>query len=416
MPFDMAMTTDRGYLSLLRNNRDFRLLYIGTLISLAGDWFLTVALLDLVLELSGLASLASLMVVCQTIPVFLVTPFAGHLVDKLDRRKLMITTDVIRAFACLLPLLATSRATLPFAFLGVIIIAVGSACFEPASAAALPNLVSEAELGRANVLFGSAWGTMLAVGAGLGGLVTARFGRNVSFLSDALSFLLSAFLLYRIRVSFSEVRTREHPPFFKSVRETFGYARSNPRVLALLVSKGGYGIGAGVVAMLSVFGRQVFHAGANGIGFLYAMRGIGALAGPFIVRGISKSSDQQYRWISVAVAVFGLGYIGLALSPSLLIGSIAICLAHLGGGAQWLTSTFGLQREVPDHIRGRVFAVDYGLVTLTMSFSSLLVGAMSDRFGPRAATAGTASLCLAWALGWGLLTWRLWKPKESQPS
>ncbi|HVT02426.1 MAG TPA: MFS transporter [Thermoanaerobaculia bacterium] len=404
---------ETGYWALLRGNRNFRLLYIGTLISLAGDWFLTVALLDLVLELSGLASLASLMVVCQTIPVFLVTPFAGHLADKLDRRKLMITTDVIRAFACLLPLLATSRATLPFAFLGVIVIAVGSACFEPASAAALPNLVAEGELGRANVLFGSAWGTMLAVGAALGGLVTARFGRNVSFLSDALSFLLSALLLYLVKASFSEVRSHEHPPFLKSVRETFGYARNNPRVLALLVSKGGYGIGAGVVAMLSVFGRQVFHAGAYGIGLLYATRGIGALAGPFILRGISKSNDQQYRWISAAVALFGLGYIGLASSGSLLIGSIAICLAHLGGGAQWLTSTFGLQREVPDHIRGRVFAVDYGLVTLTMSFSSLLVGTMSDRFGPRPATAATASLCIAWAVGWGVLTWKLWKPRES---
>lgn len=407
----MGGTGRIGYWALLRDNRDFRLLYIGTLISLAGDWFLTVALLDLVLELSGLASLASLMVVCQTIPVFLVTPFAGHLVDKMDRRKLMITTDVIRAFACLLPLLATSRATLPFAFLGVIIIAVGSACFEPASASALPNLAAEDELARANVLFGSAWGTMLAVGAALGGFVTARFGRNVAFLADSVSFLLSAFLLYRIKRSFSEVRTREHPPFFKSVRETFRYARSNPRVLSLLVSKGGYGIGAGVVAMLSVFGRQVFHDGAYGIGLLYAARGVGALTGPFIVRGVSRSNDQQYRWISVAIAIFGLGYIGLSFSPSLFIGAVAICLAHLGGGAQWLTSTFGLQREVPDHIRGRVFAVDYGLVTLTMSLSSLLVGTMSDRFGPRIATAATASLCLVWAVGWGLVTWKYWKSK-----
>src|SRR5881392_562281 len=110
------------YWRLLRHNRDFTLLYIGTLISLGGDWFLTVALLDLVLQLTGSATLASLMLLCQSLPVFLVSPFAGHLVDKVDRRKLMIVVDLLRAGACLLPLLARTPATLPFAFLGVILI------------------------------------------------------------------------------------------------------------------------------------------------------------------------------------------------------------------------------------------------------------------------------------------------------
>src|SRR5215813_12347885 len=98
------------YLRLLRGNRDFRLLYVGTLISLGGDWFLTVALLDLVLQLTGSATLASLMLLCQTLPIFLFTPIAGPLVDKVDRRELMIAVDLIRTFACLLPLLARSVA------------------------------------------------------------------------------------------------------------------------------------------------------------------------------------------------------------------------------------------------------------------------------------------------------------------
>src|SRR5512144_2774742 len=173
------------YWRLLRGNRDFRLLYLGSLISLGGDWFLTVALLDLVLQLTGSATLASLMLLCQSLPIFLVTPFAGHVVDKVDRRKLMILVDLMRTAACLLPLLARTPALLPFAYAGVIIISVGSAYFEPASQAALPNLVRAEDLGPANVLMGSTWGTMLAVGAGIGGLVTMRFGRDVSFIVDA---------------------------------------------------------------------------------------------------------------------------------------------------------------------------------------------------------------------------------------
>ena len=127
---------------LLRTNRDFRLLYAGSLISLGGDWFLTVALLDLVLQLTGSATLASLMLLCQTLPIFLVTPIAGRAVDRIDRRKLMIVVDLIRAGACLLPLFARTPALLPFAYAGVVIISIGSAYFEPASQAALPNIVA----------------------------------------------------------------------------------------------------------------------------------------------------------------------------------------------------------------------------------------------------------------------------------
>ena len=91
------------------------------------------------------------------------------------------------------------------------------------------------------------------------------------------------------------------------------------------------------------------------------------------------------------------------------MGAIAIFVAHLGGGAQWQTSTYGLQREVPDWIRGRVFAADYGFVTLTMAISSLVAGILSDRFSPMVATVSIASLSVGWALLWGSWTWKLWR-------
>jgi len=399
------------YLRLLRHNRDFRLLYVASLISHGGDWFLTVALLDLVLQLTGSATLASLMLLCQSLPIFLFAPLAGHAVDKVDRRKLMILVDVMRTGACLVPLLARTPATLPFAYVGVILISIGSAYFEPASQAALPNIVRPRELGPANVLMGATWGTMLAVGAGLGGLVTARFGRDVSFIVDAMSFLGSAGILWLMRARFSEERKDhdDHPPLIDSIRQTLRYARENPRVLALLTSKGGYGLGAGVVAMLSVFGKEVFHAGAFGIGLLFAVRGVGALLGPFLVRALFGRDEAMYRSISFAVLIFGLGYIALGLSKGLAMGAAAVFFAHIGGGAQWQTSTYGLQRETPDWIRGRVFAADYGFLTLTMSISSVMAGIAADRFGAVIATVGTASICVLWAAAWGTWTWRLWR-------
>ena len=399
------------YWRLLRDNRDFRLLYFGTLISLGGDWFLTVALLDLVLQLTGSATLASAMLLCQTLPIFLFTPHAGHVIDRADRRKLMIAVDILRAFACLLPLVARTPGTLPIAYLGVILISIGSAYFEPASQAALPNIVSGEDLAAANVLMGSTWGTMLAVGAAIGGAVTMLLGRDASFVFDALSFLASAWLLWRMGGRFSEERDahHQHPPLLESMRETVRFARSQPRVLGLLTVKGGYGLGAGVVAMLGVFGREVFQAGALGIGLLFAARGCGALFGPFLVRAIARTDEGRYRAIAFCVLAFGAGYAALAVSTTLAAGIAAITFAHLGGGAAWQISTYGLQREVPDAIRGRVFSADYGFVTLTMAISGLAAGIASDRWGPMIGTLGTAMVCVIFGLTWAALTWRLWR-------
>jgi len=158
-----------------------------------------------------------------------------------------------------------------------------------------------------------------------------------------------------------------------------------------------------------VFGKEVFRAGAWGIGLLFAARGLGALIGPFLVRGAIRTDDGRYKTIAISVLAFGLGYAGLALSTTLAAGLAAIFFAHLGGGIAWQLSTYGLQRETPDHIRGRVFSVDYGFVTLTMAISSLIAGLAADQWGPTRATVAVASVCIVFALVWGSATWKLWR-------
>jgi hypothetical protein len=146
-----------------------------------------------------------------------------------------------------------------------------------------------------------------------------------------------------------------------------------------------------------------------GIGLLFAARGIGALLGPFVIRAFIKRDDAQYRAITLCVLAFGAGYMVLGFSKTLTIGLAGILLAHLGGGAAWQVSTYGLQREAPDWIRGRIFSADYGFLTLTMSLSSLAAGMLSDHSGPVVATVGISTLTIAWALFWSVWTWRLWR-------
>jgi MFS family permease len=163
----------RASLSLLHRNPDFRRLYLASFISLGGDWFLLVALFDLVIELTGSALSIAVLIVSQEMPFFLMSPVGGAIVDRLDRRRVMIWCDVVRAGLCLGFLLVNDASTLWIGFVLLACLSSFSAVFDPASSAAFPNLVASEDLGPANALFGSLWGTMLALGAAAGGIVGA---------------------------------------------------------------------------------------------------------------------------------------------------------------------------------------------------------------------------------------------------
>jgi len=408
-----------SYLGLLRRNRDFSLFFFAVVISLIGDWFLVVALLDLVLELTGKASLATLVVVAFNLPVFLVSPWAGAQADRLDRRRLMITVDLCRALAALLPLLATTPSRLWLAYLGMALISLGSAYFDPAADAAVPNLVAKEDLGRANALLGSAWGTTMAAGSAIGGLVTTHFGRNTSIIINALSFLGSVGLLLLVKRRFSEESTAARPKqaFVAATREALDYARARPRIIALLLGKGGYCLAAGVVALLGVFGREHFAqssglSGAGGISALFVVRGVGAVLGPFLLRGLVRDGDRMNLAIAPCIALFAMGYLLLSLNLGYAVSLACVLIGHIGGGAEWMASTYGLQREVPDELRGRIFAVDYGLATLGISLSSLVAGALADAYGAPRVAFLMSMVSVAWALIWFVWTYRLWDLKS----
>jgi MFS family permease len=396
----------RASLSLLGRNRDFRRLYVASLISLGGDWFLLVALFGLVLHFTDSAIAVALVLAVEDLMYFLLSPVAGVLADRIDRRRLMVGADLVRAVLCLGFLLIRTDSLVWLAFVLLAVMASFSAAFEPASMAALPNLVEEEDLATANALSGSLWGTMLAVGAALGGVVAAVFGRDTAFIVDAVSFLASAWLIWRIRRPFAEQRAAEdHAGVGEATVETIQYARRDHRVLALLAVKFGWGIAGGVLVLIPLLAHREYHAGDVGIGLLMASRGVGALIGPFVGRSALGPQDRRiFGAIGLALAVFGLGYSLLGLVPGLLLAMPTVALAHVGGGAQWTLSSYGLQRIVPDRIRGRIFAFDGMLVTLTFGLSSLLTGWLADSFGPRVTAAGMGAVAIGWAVVWSLLT------------
>jgi MFS family permease len=390
--------------SLARRNADFRRLFLASVISLGGDWFLFVALGGLVFDATGKATAVGVLIVSQELPIFLATPWAGWLADHLDRRRLMIACDLARTGICL-AFLMVGPDNLWLGYVLVAALSVFAAVFDPASSAATPNLVEPEDLATANAMNGSLWGTMLAVGAALGGVISTLFGRDVAFTVDAASFAVSALLLFRIRRPLSEERLEEHVGILEATVETARYARRDHRVLALITVKFGFGMAAGVLALIAVFAKDVFSAGDVGFGLLMAARGVGALIGPFLGHRLSgRNHEHLLTAIAGSLAVFGLGYIAVGLMPSLWLAAAMILIAHLGGGSQWILSTYGLQRIVPDRIRGRIFAFDFALITLSLGVSSLVASTVADAIGPRPAIMIVGGLALAWAASWWVLT------------
>lgn len=373
--------------SLLRRNSDVRLLFGAQVVSYLGDWFTFVALAGLVEDLTGSKFLVSLVLVSFSLPSFLMSPIAGSVADKFDRRRIVVIVSVAQALAAT-GLLLVGEGTVWLAFLFQSIITALASFVGPATGAAVPNLVdNDEDLRTANSLFGSTWGVMLAVGAGAGGLFSSAFGRDAAFVADAISFLVAAILIAGIRRPMQEARastaSRKVRPV-ADMAEAVRLARSDRVILALLASKVTFAVGAGIVSQLAVLASSAFNAGDAGRGFLLGARGVGSGLGPIIAaRLVGRDMAKLLRVCGLAGLGFSVCYLGAGVSPVLWMACVCVGLAHLGGGAQWTLSTMGLQMESPDELRGRVLAGDFALVTLMLSLTSLMAGIVSESVGVR---------------------------------
>jgi MFS family permease len=288
----------------------------------------------------------------------------------------------------------------------IAMLGAAKAFFSPAALAALPNLVPRADLSAANALSGGAWGTMLVVGASLGGVLAALLGPYLCFLITAVCLATAATLVWRIRRPMQAERTTAPVPALTALREALGYIRRHPRVLSLVTVKSAVGLGNGVLAAFPLL-AVVYGLGAIGTGLLFAARGLGALVGPLLMRRVLTHRSWLLPGLAISMATYGLAYLGVAISPWYALTVVLVLVAHFAGGSNWTMSNYALQLEVPDALRGRVFATDMMLATLAVSVSLLVFGALIDVLELRVLIAGCAAATLLYAVGWRLATRRL---------
>lgn len=421
----ISTTKPAGYVELLRGNRNFRQLWLGQVVSQMGDWFDTIALYTIILNLTGSGRHIGLLMVARFVPSFVFGSLSGVVADRFNRRTIMIVSDLLRAVVVLGFLFVRRADQLWIIYFLTVLQLAFSTFFEPAKTAVIPSIVSDRELVAANAISSVTWSAMLTLGAAIGGVVTGLFGTDVSFVLDGLSFVLSAALIASVRVPKRPTRQKQKLTMNRAlgITETIEgvrYVKKRPRVLALLLVKPAWGMGGGILTLLAVFGEKIFpvgHSAATGIGVLFAARGIGTAVGPIVARRIAGEGKKRMQFsIGIAFLIGGVFYMAFGASTSFVVALVVLGIAHTGGSILWVFSTVLLQRGVEDNFRGRVFAAELALLTLTMAVSNYTTGALLDPIGlsPRVVSIGIGAFFLLPGLVW-FATQRWWDQDKREP-
>ena len=414
----------RGYAQLLRRSPNFRRVWIAQLISGSGDWFYSVAIYSMILELSGRAELVAWAAILQILPMMLLGPTAGAVNDRLSRRKVMLVSDLFRAVLVLCMLLIDRQEELPWLYL-LLTLEIGTAAFfEAGRSAILPSLIERDDLPTANALGSTTWSLTVTMGAALGGVAVAYLGRHFVFAANSVTFLVSAWFVFRVRAFERHLAGLRKQSWLaalslRPIVEGFLYMIRDWRLATLLTLKLGLGIMGARVVLTTILGSREFAIGdgpALGMAVLFAFQGTGSTLGPLVMGRRFSKSQNSMRWtVLMGYLAAGCGYMLFSQTPGMPLAGLFLVLAHGGAALVWVCSTTLLHLNTENQFLGRVFAADMGLFMATASVSTYCMGQFLDMGLPaRTGALGLGFAMLGPAALWVLSLRRSWDRTESR--
>ena len=412
----------KAFVSLLRDNRNYRYTWTGQIVSEIGDHFNNIAVFSLAVAHTHSGLVVSGVMLARAIPAMLAGPLAGVTLDRLDRKRVMIASDLIRAMVAGLFILTVNRSDTWLLYLLSALLMLASPFFTSGRSSILPAIASKEELHTANSLTQTTQWTTLVIGTFLGGASVAQFGYHWAFFGNALSFLVSALCISRLFVAGRGFRppkralteTEVVRPWHEYV-EGLRYMRSVPLILGLAMINVGWATGGGAAQILfSVFGEIVFNRGPAGLGTVWGFAGIGLLFGGGLAYTLGRrlSFENYKRAIVVCYVAHGVSYVLFSQSRSFAWALFDIALSRAGVGFSSVMNMSQLLRHVPDAFRGRVFATMESTTWTVMLLSMTAAGVASQSCDPRTigTVAGILSSTTAIFWGWAHFSGRLPEP------
>ncbi len=378
----------RSFGDILRTNANYRYTWMGQVVSEVGDHFNTIAVLSLALHMTGSGVVVGGVMLSRTLPAILAGPLAGVALDRFDRRKIMLASDLFRFVIALgFILILTHQQKWLLYFLSALL-TFASPFFTSGRSAILPRITSAHDLHTANALTQTTAWLTLSIGTMLGGISTNQFGYEWAFVANAASFLFSAWSVWKIRSPEGHFRpSRDHGQFHSPLEwaRDFGdsvrYMRATPLILAIGLAYVGWASGGGAAQILfTLFGELVYKAGAKGIGILWGAAGIGLVIGGVTAHRIGKVvSFQGYKHaISIGFLIHGAAYVLFAVAPTIWTSALAVAVSRMAMGSNNVLNRTMLLTHVPDRYRGRVFSTVEMMLNTVMMVSMALASVASQ--------------------------------------
>lgn len=370
-------------------NRNVGLLFGGQVISIAGDLVLFIALPFWVYQLTGSAMATGFMFAALTIPQLLVSPIAGVFVDRLDRKRLMIVSDVLRAALVGCYLIVNTADQVWIIYVIAFAESAVSQFFRPAVTAVIPTLVDgEQELTRANAALGASWAIGQLAGPALGGLLVASFGPHAAALADAATYLISAALVVLMHVPARETTHEKLRGVAHAVEQITAQLLEGVRVVlarpTLRVVFGALALlflSQGIInVLLVVMINQLWHAGAQEFGWLVSAQGVGGIIGSVLAGVIAARLSP--RAMVVGGGVFaGIVFLGMVNQPSAYVAIGIIPLAGVSIVMFDVGLTTLLQLGSDDSNRGRVSGLMHTVIAASQLISISLTSLLAAQLG-----------------------------------
>ena len=359
----------------------------------------------------------------RAIPAVTVGPLAGVLLDRFDRKQIMIASDLVRAVVALGFILALAHQASWLLYLFSALLMVASPFFTAGRSAILPTIASAEELHTANSLTQTTQWTTLTVGTFLGATVVA-IGYKWAFVFNALSFVFSAWAIWHLRAPKGKGFRSTHEDLTEAdvvrpwheYREGLRYMRSVPLVLAIALLSVGWATGGGAAQILfTLFGEVVFNGGAAGIGVIWGCAGVGLLIGGGIANwlGPRLSFSTYKRLVFIDYLLHGGAYVLFSQAKRFEFALAFIMLSRAAIAINSVLNYSYLLRTVSNQYRGRVFSTMETLTWGTMMISMMGAGIASTHYSPRTIGAIAGLLSSTTAIFWGWANWsgRLPKPE-----
>jgi MFS family permease len=398
-------------------------MWSGQIVSEVGWHFNTVAVLSLTLQQTGRGSAVGAVMIARLVPMILAAPVAGLVLDRTDRRAVMVIAELCRGVTAGLLLLTIGNPNLLLLFVLNGLLYFAAPFFTSGRASILPRIVTPDELHTANtVQQTTAWLT-LSGGAMLGGWMTASFGYHMAFAFDSLSFLFSAFCTARLRPSQGSFRPEVAPMqthWKQDIREGLAYIRRTPLMVGIALGLVGWAGGGGAAQILfTLMAQQIFHRGPAGLGILWGFAGVGLVLGAVVGYQLGKRlTFHGYKHaVWIGYFIHGAAYVWFALAD-FLGAVVAITISRTAQGANNVQNRTMLLRHVPDALRGRVFTAMDAILNITMVASLAVASVATAKYTPRqiAFVAGVLSTLSAVPWAWLTFTGRLKEPATDQLS